>query len=101
MRSSPAQLCAGHGSHLSSRGLGALPIQRTFDPGLGLALPFGAYVAIITLAEPIGSGILAFVLLGEMITGPAAIGAILVLAGIYVVSRDEIGLQAFTTRSTT
>lgn len=59
------------------------------------------YAAIIMLAEPIGSGIQAFILLGEMITEPAAIGAILVLAGIYVASRDEMGSQAFTTDSTT
>ena len=59
------------------------------------------YVAIITLAEPIGLAILAFIFLGEMITEPAAIGAILILPGIYVASRDETGLQAFTTDSTT
>ncbi len=59
------------------------------------------YVAIITLAEPIGSGIPAFILLGEMITKPAAIGVILVLAGIYVASREETGFQAFTTNRMT
>ena len=59
------------------------------------------YVAIITLAEPIGLGILAFILMGEMIAEPAAIGAILVLAGIYVASRDEMGSQAFTAYRTT
>jgi drug/metabolite transporter (DMT)-like permease len=85
------------------------------SPAAALALfPFGGHstldwalhyfsatcVANITLAEPIGSGILAFVLLGEMITGPAAIGAVLVPADIYVASKDETGLQAFTTDST-
>jgi drug/metabolite transporter (DMT)-like permease len=59
------------------------------------------YVAIIALAEPIGLGKLTFILLGEMITEPAAIGAILVLPGIYVASRAELGSRACTTDSTT
>lgn len=58
-------------------------------------------MAIIALAEPIGSGILASILLGEMITEPVVIGAILVLTGIYVVSRGEMGSLAFTTDRTT
>jgi drug/metabolite transporter (DMT)-like permease len=48
------------------------------------------YVSIITLAEPIGSGILAFLILGEMVTWLTAGGSVLVLAGIYIASRAEL-----------
>jgi drug/metabolite transporter (DMT)-like permease len=48
------------------------------------------YVSIITLAEPIGSGILAFLVLGEMVTWLTAGGSVLVLAGIYIASRAEL-----------
>jgi drug/metabolite transporter (DMT)-like permease len=47
------------------------------------------YVSIITLAEPVGSGILAFLLLGEMVTWLTATGSVLVLAGIYIASQAE------------
>jgi len=47
-------------------------------------------VAIITLAEPIGSGVLAYVLLGEAVTWSTGVGAVLVLAGIYIASRAEV-----------
>jgi drug/metabolite transporter (DMT)-like permease len=49
------------------------------------------FVAIITLAEPIGSGILAYVLLDEAIAWSTAIGGAMVLAGIYIASRAELG----------
>jgi drug/metabolite transporter (DMT)-like permease len=47
------------------------------------------FVSIITLAEPIGSGLLAYVLLGEVLTWSTAIGGVLVLTGIYIASRAE------------
>jgi drug/metabolite transporter (DMT)-like permease len=49
------------------------------------------FVSIVTLAEPIGSGILAYLLLDEEVTWATAIGAIMVLTGIYVASRAEFG----------
>ena len=52
------------------------------------------FVAIITLAEPVGSGILAYLLLGEAITWSTAIGGAMVLAGIYIASRAELGSKA-------
>ena len=48
-----------------------------------------ALVAVITLGEPIGSSILAFVILKEIPTTLQFIGGILILAGIYVTSRKE------------
>jgi drug/metabolite transporter (DMT)-like permease len=48
------------------------------------------FVTILTLAEPIGSGILAFVILGEVVTVSTIAGGFLVLAGIYVASRAEM-----------
>lgn len=48
------------------------------------------YVSIITLAEPLGSGILAYVILGEAVSWPTAAGGALILAGIYVASQAEM-----------
>jgi drug/metabolite transporter (DMT)-like permease len=48
------------------------------------------FVAIITLAEPIGSGILAFLLLGEDVILSTLVGGILILTGIYIASRAEV-----------
>ena len=48
-----------------------------------------ALVAVVTLGEPIGSSILAFVILKEIPTILQIIGGILILAGIYVTSRKE------------
>jgi drug/metabolite transporter (DMT)-like permease len=48
------------------------------------------FVSILTLSEPIGSGILAFVILGEAVTLSTMAGGVLVLVGIYVASRAEI-----------
>ncbi len=56
-----------------------------------LHLLSATYVSIITLAEPIGSAILAFLLLDEAFTSAIVIGGALVLAGIYVASRAELG----------
>jgi drug/metabolite transporter (DMT)-like permease len=49
------------------------------------------YVAIVTLAEPIGSGVLAYLVLGEVVTPLVAAGAALVLTGIAIASRAELG----------
>ena len=57
------------------------------------------FVAIVTLAEPIGSGILAYVLLGEAITLSTAIGGAMVLVGIYIASRSELGSGAAAAKS--
>jgi len=49
-----------------------------------------AYVSIALLGEPIGSTILAYILLQETPTPLKIFGAILILAGIYIASRTEI-----------
>ncbi|MBE9474155.1 MAG: DMT family transporter [Chloroflexi bacterium] len=48
-----------------------------------------AFVSLTLLGEPIGSAVLAFILLDEMPTVLKIFGAILILAGIYVASRGE------------
>lgn len=48
------------------------------------------FVAIVTLAEPIGSGLLAYLLLGEVVTWTTIIGGGLILTGIYIASRAEL-----------
>lgn len=48
-----------------------------------------ALVAVATLGEPIGSSILAFIILKEIPTSLQIIGGILILAGIYVTSRKK------------
>jgi drug/metabolite transporter (DMT)-like permease len=48
------------------------------------------YVSIVTLAEPIGSGVLAYLILGEAVTLATGIGGGLILAGIFVASRAEL-----------
>lgn len=55
-----------------------------------LRLLTATYVSIVTLAEPIGSAILAFLLLDEVITWAIVIGGTWVLAGIYIASRAEL-----------
>jgi len=52
------------------------------------------FVSIVTLAEPIGSGLLAYLLLGEAVTWSTALGGATVLAGIYIASRAELGSRA-------
>jgi drug/metabolite transporter (DMT)-like permease len=49
------------------------------------------FVAVVTLSEPIGSGILAYILLGELVTSSTIAGGVLVLAGIFIASRAEMG----------
>jgi drug/metabolite transporter (DMT)-like permease len=48
------------------------------------------FVSIVILAEPIGSGLLAYLLLGEAITWATGIGGAMVLTGIYLASRAEL-----------
>jgi drug/metabolite transporter (DMT)-like permease len=52
------------------------------------------FVSILTLTEPIGSGILAYIVLGEVLTWATAIGGVLILAGIYIASRAEARAQS-------
>jgi drug/metabolite transporter (DMT)-like permease len=58
------------------------------------------FVAIVTLTEPIGSGILAYLLLDEAITWSTAVGGALVLAGIYIASRAELASASRQTPAT-
>jgi len=71
--------------------LGLVP-QLIGHSTLNWALQYlsATYVSVVTLAEPIGSGILAYILLGEAVTVPVAVGGAMVLAGIYVASRAEM-----------
>ena len=55
----------------------------------GLRYVSAAAIAALTLAEPIGSMALAFALLREPITIAKAVGAAVILAGIYLVAREE------------
>jgi drug/metabolite transporter (DMT)-like permease len=48
------------------------------------------FVSIVTLAEPIGSSVLAYVILGEAVTRSTFAGGVLVLLGIYIASRAEL-----------
>jgi len=50
-----------------------------------------AYVSITLLGEPVGSAILAYLLLGEAPGGLMLFGAILILSGIYVASQRNGG----------
>ncbi len=52
------------------------------------------FVSIVTLAEPLGSGLLAYLLLGEAVTWTTAVGGAFILAGIYVASRAEMASGA-------
>jgi len=61
--------------------------HSTFNWALGF-LP-AAYVAITLMGEPIGSTVLAYIILKETPTAVKMFGAILILAGIYVASRGE------------
>ena len=47
------------------------------------------FVSIVTLAEPVCSGALAFLVLQETITASTGAGAAFVLAGIYIASYAE------------
>jgi drug/metabolite transporter (DMT)-like permease len=52
------------------------------------------FVSIVVLSEPIGSGILAYVILREPVTWSTAAGGAVVLAGIYIASRAEMARSA-------
>jgi len=60
--------------------------HSTFNWALGYLS--AAYVSITLLGEPIGSTLLAYLLLQESPTGLKIFGAILILAGIYVASQS-------------
>lgn len=61
--------------------------HSTFNWALGYLS--AAFVSLTLLGEPIGSTILAYFLLNETPTGLKVFGAILILAGILVASRNE------------
>ena len=71
--------------------LGLVP-QLTGHSTLNWALRHlsATYVSIVTLAEPLSAGILAYVILGEAVSWSTAAGGILILVGIYVASRAEL-----------
>jgi drug/metabolite transporter (DMT)-like permease len=48
-----------------------------------------ALVALIGLAEPVGASILAYLILGEHLTAAKLAGGAIVLAGIYLASREQ------------
>lgn len=48
-----------------------------------------AYVSLVVLAEPIGSGLLAFVLLGEAPVALQLAGSALILVGLVIASRER------------
>ena len=74
--------------------LGLLP-QLVGHSALNWALRHlsATYVAIVTLAEPIGASLLAYLFLGEMVSAHTALGGALILSGIYVASRTELKPQ--------
>jgi len=71
--------------------LGLIP-QLVGHSTLNWALRYlsATFVSIVTLAEPIGSGILAYLILGEAVSLSTAVGGVFVLLGIYVASRAEL-----------
>ncbi len=48
-----------------------------------------AKVSVLILGEPVGAAILAYLVLGETLTWPRAVGAAIILAGIYVATRGK------------
>lgn len=71
--------------------LGLVP-QLTGHSTLNWALRHlsATYVSIVTLAEPLSAGLLAYIILGEAISWSTAAGGVLILAGIYIASRAEM-----------
>jgi drug/metabolite transporter (DMT)-like permease len=71
--------------------LGLVP-QLTGHSTLNWALRHlsATYVSIVTLAEPLSAGLLAYIILGEAVSWSTAAGGVLILAGIYVASRAEL-----------
>lgn len=56
----------------------------------GLRHLSATYVSIVTLAEPLSAGLLAYIILGEAVSWSTAAGGVLILAGIYIASRAEL-----------
>ncbi len=54
-----------------------------------------SFVAVITLGEPVGSAILAYFILQETPTWITIFGGLLILAGIYIVSRQNMNELEF------
>jgi drug/metabolite transporter (DMT)-like permease len=52
------------------------------------------FVSVVILAEPVGSGLLAYLILGEVAPVSTLAGGALVLAGLYLASRAELGAPA-------
>jgi drug/metabolite transporter (DMT)-like permease len=71
--------------------LGLVP-QLTGHSTLNWALRHlsATYVSIVTLAEPLSAGLLAYIILGEAVSWSTAVGGVLILAGIYIASRAEL-----------
>ncbi len=71
--------------------LGLLP-QLVGHSTLNWALAHlsASFVAVVTLAEPIGASLLAWGVLGEQISRQTALGAVPILAGIYIASTAEL-----------
>lgn len=63
--------------------------HSTFNWALGYLS--AAYVSITLLGEPIGSTILAYFILREKPTPIKLVGGMLILVGIYIASRSEVG----------
>lgn len=61
--------------------------HSSFNYALGF-LP-AAYVSLIVLGEPVGSGLLAMVILGEWPVALQLVGAAFILGGIWVASRER------------
>lgn len=62
--------------------------HSSFNYALGF-LP-AAYVSLIVLGEPIGSGVLAAVFLNEWPVGLQAVGALMILGGIATATQDQL-----------
>ncbi|MBN1130457.1 MAG: EamA family transporter [Chitinispirillaceae bacterium] len=54
-----------------------------------LARCSATFVALLTLAEPAGASVLAWLAPGEAVTVQTALGALPIFAGIYIASREE------------
>jgi drug/metabolite transporter (DMT)-like permease len=63
--------------------------HSTFNWALGFLS--AAYVSITLLGEPIGSTILAYIILDEKPSALKLVGGGLILVGIYIASRSEVG----------
>lgn len=47
------------------------------------------FIAVVTLGEPVGSALLAWLFFGEAFAPLQAVGFVLLLAGIYLAARGE------------